>query len=186
MPTIDPIRTPRLLLRDYVYDDWTAVHRYGSDPEVMRWLALPPNTEAVTRTFMERCMQAQQDEPRTTFELAVTLAASGELIGGCRVGMVTPRRREASIGYAFRRDQWGNGYATEAASALLRLGFEQLGAHRIFATCDTGNTGSYRVMEKLGMRREGLHLRNRQSPSDAQWRDSYYYAIIEDEWRASC
>ena len=80
MPTIDPIRTPRLLLRDYVYDDWTAVHRYGSDPEVMRWLALPPNTEAATRSFMERCMQAQQDEPRTTFELAVTLAASGELI----------------------------------------------------------------------------------------------------------
>ena len=92
-------------------------------------------------------MQAQQDEPRTTFELAVTLAASGDLIGGCRLGMVTPRRREASIGYAFRRDQWGNGYATEAAGALLRLGFEQLGAHRIFATCDTatrGHTGLWR------------------------------------------
>jgi ribosomal-protein-alanine N-acetyltransferase len=185
MPPISPILTERLLLRDFVHDDWTAVHRYGSDPEVMRWLSLPPNTEEITQRFLARKTEVQWQEQRSSFELAVTLAPKGELIGSCRVSMVNPAQREASIGYVLRRDMWGNGYTTEAAREILRMGFEQLGAHRVFATCDAGNVASYRVMEKLGMRREGRHAQDRWVPTLERWRDTFHYAILEDEWRSS-
>ena len=86
------------------------------------------------------------------------------------------------MGYVFRRDAWGNGYATEAAKALAASGFGQLGMHRIYAHCDVDNVASARVLEKAGMQREGLlrqHMLIR-----GRWRDSYLYAALEDEWQA--
>jgi RimJ/RimL family protein N-acetyltransferase len=73
------------------------------------------------------------------------------------------------------------GYATETAKALLKLGFDTLGLHRISATCDVLNKASFNVLEKIGMKREGhlkedIYLRNR-------WRDSYIYAILEQDWK---
>ena len=58
-----------------------------------------------------------------------------------------------------------------------------MGAHRIFADCDVENLASVKVLEKLGMTREGLHRRNAWSPAEDDWRDTYYYAMLEDEWR---
>ncbi len=96
--------------------------------------------------------------------------------------LVSPTQREASIGYVLRRDCWGRGYATEAGRGLLRFGFERIKAHRIFASCDVEHVRSIRVLEKLGMTREGRHRQDTWYPSSASWRDSYYYAILEDEW----
>ncbi len=89
------------------------------------------------------------------------------------------------MGYVLRRESWRNGYATEAASVMLRIGFEMLMAHRVFAMVDTENLGSIRVLEKLGMTREGLHRQSFWSPVHDSWRDVYYYAILEEEWRSA-
>jgi len=72
-------------------------------------------------------------------------------------------------------------YATEAARALLTFGFGQLRLHRIFATCDPANTASARVLEKIGMQREGL-LREHEWVK-GRWRDSFLYAILDHEWK---
>ncbi len=182
MPSIEPIAADRLILRDFVGEDWPAVHRYGADSDVVRYLAVPPNTERRSREFVEERVSDQSAAPRLRYGLAITLARSGELIGGAGLRLVSPTQREASIGYVLRRDCWGRGYATEAGKGLLRFGFERIKAHRIFASCDVEHVRSIRVLEKLGMTREGRHRQDTWYPSSVSWRDSYYYAILEDEW----
>jgi [ribosomal protein S5]-alanine N-acetyltransferase len=175
-----PIQTDRLILRDFVADDWRAVHTYAADPEAVRYMEWGPNDEATTRAFVERVTVFQHAEPRRDFELAVTLRAGEKLIGGCGFHISDPHNREGWIGYILSREHWGQGYATEAARALLLFGFERCGLHRIWATCDTRNTASAHVLEKIGMRREGhLHEHKLQR---GHWRDSYLYAILEHEF----
>ena len=88
------------------------------------------------------------------------------------------------MGYVLRRDSWGKGYATEAAREILRIGFELLDAHRVVGNVDTENIGSVRVLEKIGMTREGMNRQSFWSPLHGTWRDTYLYAILEDEWRS--
>ena len=176
-----PIATERLLLRDFTADDAPAVHRYGSDPEVVRYMPWGPNTWADTEDFIKRKLDEQRADPRSTFNLAVTIASTGELIGGCGISVLSLSRREAVLGYAYRQDVWGKGYATEAAKAFIALGFETLGMHRICAYVDVDNIASARVLEKAGMQREGL-LRQH-IPVRGEWRDSYLYAVLEDDPR---
>ena len=181
MPPIEPIRTERLVLREYVMEDWPALRAYNSDPEVMRY-SPGVASEEDTWSSLAVYVSAQGNEPRKRFDLAVTLAVDGQLIGGCDIYNSWPERREWSVGYVVRRDCWGQGYATEAAQALVAMAVERLGAHRIIANCAIGNVASARVMEKLGMQREGIH--RRQTLEGTEWRDTYSYAILEDDWRA--
>ncbi len=182
MTIIRPIETERLVLRDFTTDDWSALHLYGSDPEVMKLLHLLPNSVERSREVIEQHISCQHEEPRTRYELAITLASTGELIGSSSIRMVWPRNRETSMGYVLRRDSWGKGYATEAAREMLRIGFELLEAHRVFASVDTENIGSIRVLHKLGMVEEGIFRQSHWSPAHKSWRDMYNYAILEDEW----
>jgi ribosomal-protein-alanine N-acetyltransferase len=141
-----------------------------------------PNSEKETRSFIERAIASSVADPRTSFEFAITRADTGKLIGGCGIRVASRARRSADMGYCLRKDTWGLGYATEAAAAILEFGFDVLGSHRIFATCDTENRASARVLEKLGMRREA-HFRE-DTRIHGRWRDSYLYAVLEQEWRA--
>lgn len=176
-----PLQTDRLILRDFVVDDWRATHIYGSNPEVVRYMEWGPNDEATTRAFIERVVAFQHDQPRRDFELAITLREGGQLIGGCGFHVSDPQNRAGWLGYILARKHWGQGYATETARALLRFGFENFGLHRIWATCDPRNVASAHVLEKIGMRREG-HLRENKLQRGS-WRDSYLYAILEEEFR---
>lgn len=177
-----PIATERLVLRDFVESDWSAVHKYGSDTEVSQFMPWGPNTEGDTRAFIERSLAAQREKPRTAYELAVTLVDTGELVGGCGIRVSSASDRGADMGYCLRRDCWGRGLGTEASRAIVRFGFETLGMHRIVATCDVRNRASARVLEKTGMRREAHYQED--SLIRGEWRDSYLYAILEREWRA--
>lgn len=182
MTDLLPILTARLVLRDFTIEDGPAVHRYGSDPEVVRYLPWGPNTLSDTQAFLRRKLDSQRADPRRVFDLAVTLASGGDLIGAAGIRITSPRFRTASMGYAYRRDVWGQGYATEAARALVAFGLGELGMHRLYAFCDTDNAASAQVLEKTGLQREG-RLR-RHVLVHGRWRDSYLYAILEDDWRA--
>lgn len=174
------METARLLIRDYMEEDFAGVHRYASDPEVTKFMIWGPNTEAETAAFIRRAMDMGRREPRVEYELAVVLKESGALIGGCGIGVSEPLQGE--IGYCFNPRYWRRGYASEAAEALLRFGFRELGLHRIYATCRPDNTGSASVMERIGMKYEGRlrgHMRHK-----GQWHDSLQYSILEDEYEA--
>jgi RimJ/RimL family protein N-acetyltransferase len=174
------LETNRLVLREFEAGDWEAVHEYASDPQVVRYVEWGPNSEEDTRAFLQYAL-TPPEQPRRQCSLAIVLKAEGRLIGGCSIAVSNPEQREGWIGYIFNRDFWGQGYATETARALVAFGFEQLGLHRILATCDPENVASARVLEKAGMRREG-HLREHLWQK-GKWRDSYLYAILEREWQ---
>lgn len=176
-----PLVTPRLVIRDFEDGDFEAVHAYGSDPEVVRFVEFGPNTEEETRDFLNRAKMARWERPRKIFHLAVVGQSDGRLIGGCGI-YVDAASQQATIGYTLSRDAWRQGIGTEVAQALLRFGFERLKLHRIAASCDVENVASWRVMEKEGMRREGHLIQDRWQRG--HWRDSYLYAILQEEWRA--
>lgn len=175
------LETERLLLREFEESDWEAVHEYGSDPEVVKYLSWGPNTEQETRDFVARQIGSQREEPRKRYGFAVVLKAQNQLIGSVELTVLSPGNREGWIGYCFTRRFWGKGYATEAARTIIAFGFKELGLHRIFATCDVENVASARVLEKIGMRRES-HLREHKW-ARGRWRDSFLYAILDHEWR---
>jgi len=175
------IETERLVLRDFVEDDWEVVHEYASDPDVVRFTRFGPNTEEETRAFIQRKLDEQQADPRTHYGLAITLNPQCHLFGACGIEFKSADDRTAVMGYILNRDFWNKGYMTEAAKAMVEFGFSQLKLHRIYLECDTENSASIRVAEKLGMRREAHMMKNKWDKGE--WRDSFLYAILENEWQ---
>ncbi len=175
------LTTERLVLREFAEDDWPAVLTYQSDPRYLRYYAWTGRTEEEVRAFVRMFISHQEEQPRRKFQLAVTLRGDGRLIGNCGV-RTDPGRREGDIGYELDPRHWGRGYATEAARAILAFGFAELRLHRVWASCVAENAGSARVLEKLGMRREG-HFREHEW-MQGRWWDTFLYAILDHEWRA--
>jgi RimJ/RimL family protein N-acetyltransferase len=169
-----PIETQRLRIRPFVAADWPDVHAYTSDPEVMTYVPEGVMTEEQTRQFIA---ESTTGDERV---YAVALRAEQRLIGHMPFHpWFSPHIYE--IGWVFHPAYQGEGYATEAATALLRYGFESLRIHRVIATCQPQNTPSHRVMEKLGMQREA-HFRKCIYRDGSTWWDEYLYALLEEEW----
>lgn len=169
------VETPRLVIRPLAPDDWRAVHAYASDAAVMRYVPGGALSEDRARAFVGG---NGGDEARA----AAVLKSEGRLIGHLPFHpWFAPRIYE--IGWVFHPRYHGRGYATEAAAALLRHGFEALGLHRVVAACQPENAASRRVMEKIGMRREA-HFRKCFQVDETTWLDEYLYAILEEDWFA--
>jgi len=177
------LETERLLLRPYTDADFDAVHRYASADNLLM-TSWGPNTADQTRDFLRRAQAQAIQVPRLDYNFAVVRKDTDDLVGG--VG-ITPddARTQAEIGWTLRLDQHGQGFATEAARALLRFGFETLSLHRIWATCRADNVPSYRVMERLGMRREAHFQQSRpgRTVDPLPWYDGLQYALLREEWR---
>ncbi|WP_210463859.1 GNAT family N-acetyltransferase [Rufibacter roseolus] len=174
------IHTPRLLLREFKEDDWHFTNLYESNEEVMRYQTSEVRSSKESQEYIRQCLEEAREEPRTLIDLAIVLRTTDMLIG--RVGMkVDYDAEEAVLWYILNQTYWNKGYTTEAAGALMHFGFEDLQLHRIWADCDPRNVGSYRIMEKLGMRREA-HFRENIFIK-GHWCDSYVYALLDHEWR---
>ncbi|MCZ7570404.1 MAG: GNAT family N-acetyltransferase [Ardenticatenaceae bacterium] len=175
-------RTDRLLLREFVESDWPAVLEYQSDPRYLRYYPWTERTPEDVRAFIRMFIDWQREEPRRKYQFAVLLPAENRLIGNCGLRKKTADAWEAEIGYEFAPAWWGQGFATEAAGGLLAFGFEELRLHRIWAYCVAENVASARVLEKIGMRREGRLHENEWMKG--RWWDTLLYGILEHEWRA--
>lgn len=171
------LQTERLILRDLVPDDWTAIHTYTSMPEVTTYTAWGPNTEADTQAYIQQVVNWQQEQPRQHYELGIQLQGNPTLIGGIGIHL---QSTNAEIGYVLHPQYQGSGYVTEAAQALLSYAFDKLNVHRIYATCRPANTASAKVMTKLGMTREGV-LRQHWYYK-GEFHDSYLYSILSTEY----
>ena len=171
------LTTERLILREIRKSDWKDVHEYAVDPDVYKFMPWGPNTIEDTKNYIQRAIDSRQEVPRTNFELAIILKSNQKQIGGCGITVSDAGNQQGWIGYCLNKNFWGQGYVTEASIKLLEFGFEQLNLHRIYATCDTKNIGSARVMEKIGMQREG-HMRD-DKLIRKKWRDSFLYAVIK-------
>lgn len=180
-----PRETARLLLRRATPDDVPAMWAYRRLPEVSEWLtSAPPDLDAFT---------AHQTPDR----LAVTVVAAlrdvpDEVVGDLMVrvedawSQAEVRDRAAGtqveLGWAFHPAAGGRGYATEAVSDLLRMCFWDMGVRRVEAHCFAANRPSWRLMERLGMRRE-THAVKESLHRSGEWMDGLTYALLADEWR---
>ena len=170
------LSTARLLLRPFRADDHAALHAIAGDPQVVRWMDWGPNTPEETRVFLTYALASETETPRRTWKFAVVRRADQALIGSAELHIESPEHRRGTMGYLIAPAAQGQGYATEAAQAVLDFGLTGGGLHRITATCDPENAGSVRVLEKIGMTREG-HLRDHFLIRGA-WRDRLLYARL--------
>lgn len=171
------LTTERLVLRAYESTDWARVHIYGSDPEFSKYEVWGPNTTTEESfNFVTRMIELAKLTPRYKFELAVCLKDSGLLIGGCGLRKETELSHIGSLGWAINPEFQNKGFATEAARALIDFGFNDLKLSVIYATCDTRNAASYKVMEKSGMKKVGFIKGTQEIKGYV--RDTFRYEIL--------
>ncbi len=175
------IRTDRLILREFAAEDWRAVYAYHNDTRYLEFYEWEHRTEQDTKAFVQMFLDQQAETPRTKFQFAVVLQENNKLIGNAGIRKRSVKTYQADMGYEIDPRVWGNGYATEAADAIVKFGFEQLRLHRIIAQAIAENQNSIRVLEKLGMRQEG-RLRENEYFKGRFW-DTVIYGILEEEWR---
>ena len=181
----DPIyKTDRLILRPFADTDFDAVYSYASCPENLAYILWEPDTAEDTRVFLRQAADAFRQKPQFLYSFAAVRQSDRRLIGGCELHL--ENADTAEIGWILHLDCWRQGYGTEMGRFLLELGFRTLGLRRISAHCDIDNVGSWKIMEKIGMRREGCFVQGRRAGrfSGKKWTDELSYAILADEWRA--
>jgi RimJ/RimL family protein N-acetyltransferase len=179
-----PVRTERLSLRPATADDVDATWRYRRLDEVGRWIGYAPGSR-------DEYAEKFRDPDRLAKTLLIEL--DGVVIGDLMVAVedgwaqheVAEQAKgvQAELGWSIDPSYGGRGYATEAVAALLRICFEGLGLRRVTANCFADNTASWRLMERLGMRRE-LHALRESLHRSGEWLDGMGYAMLADEWRA--
>ena len=168
------ITTQRLHIRKFEIQDWQAVVNYMSDQTVMHYMP----EGVLTAQQVQKFISDNRDEAK---HFAIVLREQSQVIGHL---VFHPYFGEHTyeIGWVLNPAYYRKGYASEAAQALLDYGFTKMKLHRIIATCQPENIASYRVMEKIGMRREGFFKKC--IPYGDDWWDEYYYAILQEEWQS--
>ncbi len=172
------IRTERLLLRPFRLSDADDVYEYAHDPEWGQYLPVPkPYLRSDAEEFLARQLAAAwSDEPSWAIVIEATV------VGALNLHDLNHERRTAALGYAVARARWSQGFATEAAKAVITAAFEDLSLKRIWAVAAVRNVASQRVMEKAGMIRKRLVQED--APSGNQPVDTVLYAILREEWEA--
>ena len=177
-----PIKTERLILRPLQLSDLDDFYTYYSREDVSRYLySNPMNKEEVETALRKKTNKIDLREKGDRLALAVVLTDENKVIGDISLMFNTPEHQGAEIGYIFNPQYQGHGYAGEAAKILLKIGFEYYHFHRIIARCDARNIASYKVMERLGMRREAHLIEN--EFVKGEWTDELVYAILQKEWK---
>jgi [ribosomal protein S5]-alanine N-acetyltransferase len=173
------IRTERLLLRPWAFGDLESVVLYANDELWSRYLPIPhPYTEADARRFIAGQVLLDQQK-----QFGWALEHEGNAVGGLNLTLLW-QGCIAEIGYAIARACWGRGLATEAARGLVDSAFQaQPELARIRASADARNLASTRVLEKIGMTREGLLRSNRYDRGQPV--DEVCYGMLREEWAAA-
>jgi RimJ/RimL family protein N-acetyltransferase len=177
-----PILTSRLNIRPFEAADIDDLFEFHSRPDVVQYLYW----HARSRSEVQEVLQKRIDSKTMRGEgerlvLAVELIETGKVIGDLYLMWRSQEHQQGEIGFVFNPDYQGQGYATEASKVLLSIGFMEFGFHRIFGRCDARNVASYKLVERLGMRREAHFVQN--ELFKGEWGDELVYAILQDEWR---
>ena len=172
-----PLFIGELLIRQIERRDFKDLREYWSDPDVTRynWGPLPDDQIAAQ---IDDWAQVEVGGPGVALFLVAVL--DGKVIGDCPLTITSPYERQGEVGFTFNPRFTGRGLATRTVAAVLGFGFLQLGLHRMDATTDVLNERSWRLMERVGMRREAhfVHCRN----INGEWVDDYVYAMLDSEW----
>jgi RimJ/RimL family protein N-acetyltransferase len=178
-----PVRTERLSIRPAVPGDAEATWDYRRVPSVAMWM-----TSAPTSLKEYADLWGKEDRMSKTFIMERDGAIVGDLMiaiedawGQAEV-KEQAQKTQAELGWCLKPEEEGQGLATEAVHELFRICFEDLGLRRVTAICFAANEPSWRLMERVGMRREAHNVKDALH-RNGEWMDGYTYALLADEWR---
>lgn len=178
-----PLHTERLQLRPFSRGDVDAVYAYRKREDVARYLFdVPLSREECALAVQQRTAQVALATEGDKIILGVELAQTGVLVGEVSLIWRSVDARQGEIGWIFDPHYHGQGYATEAANLMLDLAFGPGDIHRVSARCDVRNEASWRLMERLGMRREA-HFREH-AIFKSRWDEEFIYALLWQEWHS--
>ena len=178
-----PVRTARLLLRPLRAADTPDLVAYRSLPEVCRWVPFEPmNAETIASRLRGPWAATTLETEGDVLTLGVEVPTTGEVIGDVMLRWLSAEHSCGEVGYVFHPAFAGQGYATEAAHAVLHLAFDDMALHRVIARIDARNQMSARVVARLGMRQEAHLVENERFKGE--WSDELDYGLLEREWLA--
>ena len=176
------LETADLVLRRPLRKDAKDIFRYASDDQVARFVLWEPHRSlAETRLFVRELRRRLRSGYPSSW--VVTLRGTGEVIGTIGFVWYSTENRSAELGYSFARQYWNRGYATQSLKAVIDIVFRSLPLNRLEAQHDVRNPASGRVMQKSGLRQEGI-LRGRVL-NKGEFADVALYAILRSDWEAA-
>lgn len=175
------LQTNRLNFRKISIEDLNNVHQLHSLPETDEFntLGIPKSIQETENTIND-WLVGQNATPQTEYIFCLDLVDTKHFIGLIALNIGNPKYKAAEVWYKIHLDFWRNGYATEALTKLIDFGFNDLRLHRIEAGCAVENISSIKVLEKVGMTREGM--KRKKLPIRGEWKDNYFYAILEEDF----
>ncbi|ADL50778.1 GNAT family N-acetyltransferase [Clostridium cellulovorans] len=174
------LETERLIIRRFCADDWSDLYEYLSQESVVKYEPYDIHTE-------EDCKQSAIYRSKDDAFWAVCLKENNKLIGNIYFKEQGPKEFSTwEIGYVFNPAYYGKGYATESCKRILKYAFEQLGAHRVIGKCNPENSASWKLMERLSMRKEGDFRKTaffkKSNDGTPLWHDAYQYSILDEDF----
>jgi ribosomal-protein-alanine N-acetyltransferase len=175
------LQTNRLYIRELEMKDIDNVHQLHTLPETDEFNTLGiPETIQVTEKLLSEWLNEQSQQPRNSYVFGIDLKDDKTFIGLIGIKLGKKNYKTAEVWFKVHKDFWRKGYTTEALMKLLEFGFNQLLLHRIEAGWAVDNTALGKVLEKVGMTREGMKRKN--LPIRGEWKDTYFYGILEDDF----
>jgi ribosomal-protein-alanine N-acetyltransferase len=174
-----PIATRRLVLRDYTLADVPSVDAYVQDPAYWQYQRAEAPATAQIESLLQLVVQEQAAPLRLMYFLAAARKDTGEIVGEAVLKVVNPADGQGEIGFGIAPKFWKQGYGGEIAAAVLDAAFQHFKLHRVAAVCSPDNKGSIRIMQKLGMAREGL-MRDIHF-ARGKWWSTVIYGILDHE-----
>jgi RimJ/RimL family protein N-acetyltransferase len=173
--------TKRLILRNFTEDDYRDLYEYLSDAVTYIY---EPGKPITLKESKKLCRKRSKNN----IFIAVELKREKKLIGHIYFNLIEPKEYNTfEIGYIFNKNYQGYGYATEASKKVIEYGFTKLKIHKIIAHCNPKNKRSWKLLERLGMKREGKFKQEgyfrKNDKGEPIWHDAYSYGLIKDDYR---
>lgn len=174
-----PFSTQRLTLRRLDPGDWKDLLEFMSDEQTFRYTTGRPLDEDAVLRWLESDPHVKLTTPEQPFCLGLSLLEGGKLIGYATLSLSTDLL-QARISIHLNPAQQKHGFGLEALNGLLKFCFREIRLHRVFATCDSRNTAAVRLLEKLGLRREGEFIKD--SQIHGEWTNTLWYAALGEDY----
>lgn len=185
VPSVNPkdisLETDRLVLKPVLENDADFIYQNIKEYEIARWLVNLPYPYPKDGAIKYIRNSTELMKKGLSYELAIRLRSTGELIGVMAILKIDKKNRNAELGYWITKRYWNSGFAAEAGCKVLEFGFDILNLERMYAKCVFENNASKKVMEKIGMEYEGK-MRHEILKEDLYF-DMSYYGIVKEDWQ---